>query len=87
MLAMATFSASITLPFIFKLGVEKGRTAYYVTVGVICGLCVIASKLFKDSIRTEIRPNGILLVFALAGICVYALSWYLSAGFYEKREL
>jgi len=87
MLAMATFSSSITLPFIFKLGVEKGRTAYYVTIGVVCGLSVIASRLFKGPMHMEIRPNGILLVLAFAGICLYILSWYLSIGFYEKREL
>ena len=30
---VSMITSSITLPFIFKLGVEKGRTAYYVMIG------------------------------------------------------
>ena len=87
LLAMATLSSSITLPFIFKLGIEKGRTAYYVTIGVVCGLCVIVSRLLKEFAWMEIRPNGFMVCLALAGICIYALAWYLSIEFYKKREL
>ena len=32
MLITATLTSSISLPFIFKLGVEKGRTAYYLMI-------------------------------------------------------
>ena len=35
---LSLFSSSVSLPFIFKLGVEKGRITYYVMVGVVCGL-------------------------------------------------
>ena len=35
MLIVSTLTSSIPLPFIFRLGVEKGRTAYYVMIGFI----------------------------------------------------
>lgn len=86
-LMVGTVASSISLPFIFKLGVEKGRTAYYVMVGFVCGASVIASSVLNDSMSAEIQPNLILTVLTLVGIGLYASSWYLSIVFYKKREL
>jgi len=87
MLILATLASSICLPFVFKLGVEKGRTAYYVMVGLVCGGSVVASKLFRGGMQTAIQPNLPLLLLALAGIGIYILSWHLSIVFYQKREV
>ena len=38
LLAAGLLSPSITLPCMFKYGVEKGRIAYYVVVGMVCGV-------------------------------------------------
>ncbi len=85
LLIMATVSSSLTLPFIFKLGVEKGRAAYYVMIGVVCAGSIIASNLLSGELQTEIQLNGILPIVCLVGIGIYALSWYLSIVFYKKR--
>ncbi len=87
LLIMATITSSLTLPFIFKLGVEKGRAAYYVMIGVVCAGSIIASNLLSNGIQTEIKLNGILPIICLVGIGIYALSWYLSIVFYKKREI
>lgn len=87
LLSVATFTSSISLPFIFKLGVEKGRTAYYVMIGFVCGASVLASSLLRGQMQTEIQPNLLLAGLTVAGMSVYALSWYLSIVFYKKREL
>ena len=87
MLTVATLSSSISLPFIFKLGVEKGRTAYYVMIGFVCGASVVASNLFSARLRMEIQPNALLAILALVGVGVYILSWYMSVVFYKKREV
>jgi len=87
LLIASTITSSISLPFIFRLGVEKGRAAYYVLVGLVCGISVMMTGLFRGPLRTEIRPNLILVLLAAAGVGVYALSWYLSVVFYRKREL
>ena len=84
---MVTITSSLTLPFIFKLGVEKGRAAYYVMIGVVCACSIIASNLLSGKMQTEIKLNGILPIICLVGIGIYALSWYLSVVFYKKREL
>ncbi len=87
LLIMAAITSSISLPFLFKLGVEKGRIAYYVMVGVACAGSTAASDIFTAASHTEMQLNGILLILCLVGIGIYALSWYLSILFYRKREI
>jgi len=87
LLIMSMLSSSICLPFIFKLGVEKGRMAYYVMIGIICGGSIVASTVLRDAMQSGIKPNGVLALVAVLGIAIYALSWYLSIVFYKKREL
>lgn len=87
LLIASTVTSSITLPFIFRLGVERGRTAYYVMVGLICGVSILMSRLFQQPFRAEIQPNLVLGLLAAVGVGIYALSWYLSVVFYRKREL
>ena len=87
MLIVSTLSSSICLPFVFKLGVEKGRTAYYVMVGFVCGASVLASSILRGQLMGEIQPNLILGLLAIVGISVYILSWYLSVVFFKKREI
>ena len=83
---MAAVISSISLPFMFKLGVEKGRVAYYVMIGIACAGSVAASNLFRADWQGSMNVQGVLPVIVVAGIGVYALSWYLSVVFYQKRE-
>lgn len=87
LLIASTVTSSVTLPFMFKLGVERGRAAYYVMIGLICGISALLTGLFREPLRMEIRPNLILVLLAAAGVGIYALSWYLAIVFYRKREL
>ena len=86
-LIVSMLTSSIPLPFVFKLGVEKGRTAYYVMIGFICGASVVASSLFRGYFGTDIKPNLVLAILAFVGIGIYIFSWYMSIVFYKKREI
>ena len=87
LLVMSLLSSSITLPFMFKLGVEKGRMAYYITIGIVCGGSVVVSRMLTGKTSAQIELNSTLLLLALIGVAIYALSWYLSIVFFNKREL
>lgn len=87
LLAISTLTSSISLPFIFKLGVEKGRIAYYVMVGFMCAASAAASSLLRNSAPFPLSKNLILPILSALGIGVYALSWYLSIVFYKRREI
>lgn len=87
LLIMAMISSSISLPAMFKLGVEKGRIAYYVMIGVVCAGSAVASSVFGTDLQAEIQLDSILPILCFIGIGIYALSWYMSIVFYKKREL
>ena len=87
LLILSLLASSITLPFMFKLGVEKGRMAYYIMIGIVCAGSIILSNLLSGGMQEEIKLNGILPIICLIGIGIYALSWYLSVAFYKKREI
>lgn len=87
MLIVSTFTSSISLPFMFKLGVEKGRTAYYIMIGFVCAASVLASSIFRGQLMSEIQPNIVLTVLAIVGIGVYIFSWYMSIAFFKRREI
>ncbi len=80
LLAVAFASPGFMLPFVFKYSVEKARMAYYVTVGVVCGLAAITSM----DVHIPHVPVYIALVAAIA---FFVASCALSVKFYKEREL
>ena len=77
---------SVTMPFMIKLGVEKGRIAYYVMVGLATALAVIAPNLIGTDMQKEVNFSFAPAAIVLA-VVIYAASWYLSVKFYENREV
>lgn len=86
-LTMAAITSSITIPFIFRWGVEKGRIAYYVMIGFVCAGGVLAGPFLQTQAQAELSDVAFFALLALIGVGVYALSWYLSILFFRKREL
>lgn len=84
---VSCLSSSICLPFMFKLGVEKGRVAYYVMIGFVCAGSFIASGIFSASLISPMQGPFALLLSCFASAAIYALSWYLSIVFLRKREI
>ena len=87
MLFLSTFSSSISLPFIFKYGVEKGRVAYYCMICFVCAASFWATAALNWERAEGIKPYLILILLAVFGTVVYVFSWYLSVVFYKKREV
>ena len=87
LLTVSMISSSINLPFMFKSGVEKGRLAYYVMIGIVTGGSVLFSGLLTEEIQQEIDLYGSLPIVCLISIAIFAFSWFLSIAFYRKREL
>lgn len=87
MLIVSTVTSSLTLPFIFRLGVEKGRIAYYFMIGFIFAASFAAGNILGEDLHAQIEINNILTILCIIGTGVYILSWYLSVKLYEKRIL
>ncbi len=72
---------SLTLPLLFHFGVQKGRIAYYLCVGIFCSIAI-----FCQDIADRFRhiSASVLLLSILA---IFILSWRLSIWLYQRREL
>lgn len=86
-LILSTFFSSVTFPFMFKYGVEKGRLIYLIMIGMVCAGGFIASSIFYSDVQNKIELNYILPSLCLVSIILYALSWYLSIVSFRNREL
>lgn len=86
LLLVSMLASSIPLPLIFKNGVEKGRIAYYIMIGIVCGAGFMFSQIFKNNLLTKIPSVIIFAAGVVLVIGVYILSWYLSIVFYKRRE-
>lgn len=84
-LIMSCVAAAVTLPLIFRFGVEKGRIAYYLTIAIVCGVSVAASNVLNLSTEVSVPLNGVFPILCAVAVAIYALSWYLSIVFYKKR--
>lgn len=82
----------------FKLGVQKGRIAYFVCLGVFCGGVAIVASAFHqtgwfpgmNSITTMHKTflqYGLFPVAAVIVLALFALSCMLSISFYKAKEL
>lgn len=86
LLIMSFVTTSLSLPIIFKWGVEKGRIARMVVIGMVCAGTTIATLSFQQGKPMDISIGGLIPVLFIVSIGIYALSWYLSIVFYRKRE-
>lgn len=86
-LLMAAFASSIAMPFMFRWGVEKGRIAYYVMVGLVTAGAVIVRDFPAKLLSAMPSAPTLAPLLCLAASGLYAISWYLSIKGYEKREL
>ncbi len=84
---MSGLVTSLALPLIFKLGTEKGRIAYYIMVGAVCGVSVAGVTIFKSEGVLFLRSALALPLLFAVTLVMYVVSWRVSLIFYEKREI
>lgn len=76
-LAIGFCCASLYLPLVFKLGVEKSRMAYMALIVIMCVAGVVA----------EPFAQATLLIALPVALLIYIGSWRLSILFYTNREV
>ena len=78
---------SVSLPFVFKFGAEKGRISQYIIIGCVCGGATLLSLQESGTVPQVESTAGINGIVVLAALALYVGSWFLSIRFYEKREI
>lgn len=87
MLTVSFVSMGLCMPFMFKFGVEKGRVAYYLMIGMVCGACAAASTHFGGVSAAAVPGAPVWIAAAALGTAIYGASWYISVQWYKKREI
>ena len=85
LLVIGLVGPAVLLPFIFKMGAEKGRVVY---LAVIAGLAACGGGIaLGEEIQGKINVMWLLPGCCIVSILLFAASWMVSIKFYEKREL
>lgn len=79
---------AVCLPFSIKLGVEKGRIAYYAALVLIIGLGAFLGGNAAEIAKPFLMLGSRDIVAVISGIAVlfYALSWVLSVKIMKTKE-
>ncbi len=88
LLSLSLLPPAVLLPFVYKLGAEKGRLAYYMVMGGFCGLlALLDTEKMIEAIggSSSLLPGNATVLLMAIGI--FACSWLLSIRFYQNREL
>ena len=75
---------ALLLPVMIRLGTEKGRLAYILTVGLMAG--VSAGLQPGDLPTLQVHPMAVFPVLLAAAAVINLLSIRLSVRFYEKQK-
>ncbi len=82
---MALFFPAVIYPFIFALGSEKGRFAYFIFI--FAAMAAIAAGVSLTSQGVIVFPEKLSLLLLLPPVAAYLISWRLSIVLYKKRSL
>ena len=92
LLAMSALSGlcvlAITLPVMFRFGVEKGRLAMFLIIFLVCGTAggISSITISEGSGAAFAFQNLILLILLVAAVVLTAVSVPLSMRFYRSRQ-
>ena len=79
---------AITLPLMFRMGVEKGRLAMFLIIFLVCGGAGAISHIADSMSRGTpfAFQSPVLALMLLAAVVLNAVSIPLSMRFYTKRQ-
>lgn len=94
-LCLSLVTPAFCLPLIFRFGTEKGRMAYYVSIGLFFALSYALadglgiSAADASSIAAWGRAGTASGIVAAVLVCMalYVCSWLISIRIYQKREI
>ena len=82
---MALFFPAVIYPFIFALGSEKGRFAYFIFI--FAAMAIVAAGVSLMDQGAFVIPDELSLILLLPPIAAYLISWRISIALYKKRSL
>lgn len=82
---LSLLPCALIMPFVFRLGVENGRIAYYAMNILVCGGMIALPNAIEAVGKISENITGLCGIAVLLTIGLYALSWRISISMYQKR--
>ena len=78
----------LTLPLMFRFGVEKGRLAMFLVIFLVCGAAGAISSIAvsEGTGNRVVLPHALMPVLLIAAVVLTAVSVPLSMGFFQRRQ-
>ena len=76
---------AVMIPVTLRWGVEKGRIAYFIFIGVVVALGVMGANAITD-LNAEVG-GPVMWAIPVVAVLLFAVSWLIAVRIYEKREL
>lgn len=77
---------SITLPLMFRFGVERGRLMMFLLIFLVCGTAGALGSIVVDGDGPSHVPALLMTVLPIAAVVLTIVSVPLSMGLYRKRS-
>ncbi len=77
---------SITLPLMFRFGVERGRLMMFLLIFLVCGTAGALGSIVVDGNGPSHFPALLMTVLPIAAVVLTIVSVPLSMGLYRKRS-
>lgn len=84
--AMSSWAPPFCMPFIFKYGINKGRVAYSLAIGIACASGYMFLN-YKELFLSKVSPALIDTAVCIFSVLLYALSLFISVTVYKRREV
>lgn len=85
--AAALLMQAINLPLMIKLGVEKGRLLFMLLIAAfLAAFVALADRISDTAVLTHVNETTLLLAALGVTVPVNAVSVFLSAAVYKKKE-
>ncbi len=81
------FGSALSLPPIFKMGMEKGSIFYRAAIGVVFALIWFFVEARNRILNFQVSGTALSAGILAVSIVIYVFSWMLSVWFYQRREL
>lgn len=82
---------AVILPFLVKFGAEKSRIISLIIFAAIFGGIAVLSQVFKSGGALPVIPAWLLsalpVVLALVAVGGFLISYFISVGIFENKEL
>ena len=77
---------SVNMPLMFKMGVEKARLLFIISVGFVIAAVSFSQRVYESAEVSNVEIGSISLPLFFAAVAVSLVSMVISVSIYKRKE-